>query len=175
MDKFETLQNTLRLLHKHIGFAHLIPAPDKLSALKTKFGMQTLGSPLSYQLAPVEFNLEVHISLLDEKLPYKNQHTPFEYFTDLPVKCRASPPKEIDYSVDEKCLSVLDTLKITMEDARLLETNTRKQASCKEWFSAWESRITASKVHRISICKRQFRSLADQFVINESKDKPDLV
>ena len=123
----------------------------------------------------MEFNFEVHISLLDEKLPSKSHHTPSEYFTDLPVKCIPSPPKESDYSVDEKCESVLDTLKIAMEDARQLETNTKKQASCKEWFSARESRITASQVHRISIRKRQFGSLADQFVTNEAKEKPDLV
>ena len=109
-----------------MGFAHIIPPPDKVSAVKTKFGMQALGSPLSYQLAPVEFNFEVHISLLDEKLSSKSHHTPFEYFTDLPVKCIPSTPKENDYNVDEKCESVLDTLKITMEDARQLETNTRK-------------------------------------------------
>ena len=101
MDKLEALQNTLRLSNKHIGFAHIIPPPDKVSAVKTKFGMQALGSLLSYQLAPVEFNFEVHISLLDEKLPSKSHHTPFEYFTDLPVKCIPSPPKESDYSVDE--------------------------------------------------------------------------
>ena len=123
----------------------------------------------------MEFNFEVHISLLDEKSPSKSHHTPFEYFTDLPVKCIPSPPKESDHSVDEKCESVLDTLKIAMEDARQLETNTRKQASCKKWVSAPESRITASQVHRISIRKRQFGSLADQFVTNEAKEKPDLV
>ena len=61
MNKLEALQNTLRLSNKHIGFAHIIPPPDKCSAMKTKFGMQALGSPLSYQLAPVEFNFEVHI------------------------------------------------------------------------------------------------------------------
>ena len=114
MDKLEALQNTLRLSNKHIGFAHVIPPPDKVSAVKTK----ALGSPLSYQLAPVEFNFEVHISLLDERLPSKSHHAPFEYFTDLPVKCIPSSPKESDYSVDEKCKSVLDTLKTTVEDAR---------------------------------------------------------
>ena len=124
----------------------------------------------------MEFNFEVHISLLDEKLPSKSHHTPFEYFTDLPVKCIPSPPKEGDYSVDEKCESVLDTLKITMEDARQLETNTRKQASCKEWFSVRESQITSSQVHGIPIRKRQFGTgLVDQFVTNEAKEKPDLV
>ena len=56
-----------------------------------------------------------------------------------------------------------------------LEMNTRKQASCKKWFSTRESRITASQVHTISICKRQFGSLADQFVTNEAKEKADLV
>ena len=40
MDKLEALQNTLRLSNKHIGFAHIIPPPDKVSAVKTKFGMQ---------------------------------------------------------------------------------------------------------------------------------------
>ena len=100
--------------------------------MKTKFGMQALGSPLSYQLTSVEFNFEVHESLLDEKLPPKSHHTPFEYFTNLPVNYVPSPPKESDYSVDENCLSVLDTLKITMEDARLLETNTKNTKEARK-------------------------------------------
>ena len=62
-----------------------------------------------------------------------------------------------------------------MEDARQLETNTTKQVSCKQWFSARESQITASQVHTISIRERQFGSLADQFVSNEAKEKPGSV
>ena len=103
MDKLGALQNTLRLSNKHIGFAHTIPPTDKASAVKATFGMQALGSPLPYQLTPVEFNSEVHISLLDEKLPSKSHHTSFEKFTNLPVKCIPSSPKESDYSVHEKC------------------------------------------------------------------------
>ena len=165
----------MRLSNKHIGFAHIIPPPDKVSAVKTKFGTQAPWIPTFIPVSTVGFNFEVNISLLDEKLPSKSHHTPFEYFTDLPVKCVRSSAKESDYSVDEKCLTVLDTLKITMEDARQLETNTRKQASCRKWFSARESQITASQVHRISVRKRQFGTLADQFVTNEAKEEPDLV
>ena len=115
LDNFGALQNTLRLSNKHIEFAHIILPPDKVSAVKIKFGMQAFGSSLSHQL-PVEINFEVYISLLDEKLPSKCHHTPFEYCTNLLVKCIPSPPKESDYSVDEKCSIVPDTLKTTMED-----------------------------------------------------------
>ena len=63
----------LRLSNKPIEFAHIIPPLDKVSAVESKFGMQALGSPLSYQLTPVELNFEVRC-LFDGKLPSKSHH-----------------------------------------------------------------------------------------------------
>ena len=81
------------------------------------------------------------IGILPNICEASNEYDLFNYslliFYRFVVKCIPSPIKE--KSVDEKCFGVLDTLKITMKDARLLETNTKKQVSCKEWFSARES------------------------------------
>ena len=53
----ETLQN----VNQCIGFARVIPPDDTVHKVETKFGMNPLGSVLSYQLSPVEFNFQVHI------------------------------------------------------------------------------------------------------------------
>ena len=53
----ETLQN----VNQCVGFSHVIPPDDTVHKVERKFSTNPLGSVLSYQLSPAEFNFQVYI------------------------------------------------------------------------------------------------------------------
>ena len=59
------LKSQLCKIDKNIGFAHVIPGTPVFDDNSlTKYGLQLLGSPLSYQLAPIDINFSI-LSNLD--------------------------------------------------------------------------------------------------------------
>ena len=63
MTKVNIMKNKLAGLNLLIGFAHTIPPSPSVQFTDTKFGKQAIGSPLSFQLAAVDFNFGVHHNL----------------------------------------------------------------------------------------------------------------
>ena len=52
------MKEKLSKIDKNIGYSHVIPTNMKFSDKFTKFGTQFIGSPLSYQLLPLEENFK---------------------------------------------------------------------------------------------------------------------
>ena len=50
-------------MNPQIGFAHVVPSLDDMDTVRTKYGPQFIGSPLSYQLRVVDFNFDILINL----------------------------------------------------------------------------------------------------------------
>ena len=57
------MRNKLLSPDKNIGFSHVIPNTMNFTNEVTKFGIQFIGSPLSYQLLPLEENLKIITNL----------------------------------------------------------------------------------------------------------------
>ena len=62
--KLASLKADLKTINPGIGFAHVIPPFDGLVFTDTRFGKQAVGSPLSYHLSPVDFNLRLFLIFL---------------------------------------------------------------------------------------------------------------
>ena len=62
--KLASLKVDLKTINTGTGFAHVIPPFDGLVFTDTRFGKQAIGTPLSYQLSPVDFNFEVVLIFL---------------------------------------------------------------------------------------------------------------
>ena len=81
----QNVQKQLLDINPMIGFAHVIPPDNTIQLVDTKFGFQAVGSRLSYQLSPVEFNFEVVVNLSSvESLLLLNSFSSVE-LTDLPL------------------------------------------------------------------------------------------
>ena len=57
------MKNKLLSLDKNIGFSQVIPNTMNFNNKVTKFGIQFIGSPLSYQLLPLEENFKIITNL----------------------------------------------------------------------------------------------------------------
>ena len=124
--------------------------------------MNPLGSVLSYQLSPVEFNFQVYIdtSAVGSN-SFGDKHDTIN-LPDLPIKLCACDSNLSKWILSDKGERKIKHLQVTLPEAIAIEKVTTEQRNCKEWFRAGEKRITASAVHRISVQKRQFENLASE-------------
>ena len=93
------LQNNFKKINPNIGYAHIIPNKILVDSKITKFGVQCLGSPLSYQLLPVKRNFIVLSHLCQnvecESIITSNLTLPSK-FLDIPDTWNYSP-KEMEF------------------------------------------------------------------------------
>ena len=75
------MKNKLLNLDKNIGFSKVIPNTMNFNNKVTKFGIQFIGSPLSYQLLPLEKNFKIITNL--NKVNYVAVVN--QTFSDLPL------------------------------------------------------------------------------------------
>ena len=167
----ETLQN----VNQCIGFAYVIPPYDTVHKVETKFGMNPLGSVLSYQLSPVEFNFQVYIDTSAIGSNSFGDKPGTINLPDLPVKLFSCDSDLSKWNLSDKEKREIKHLQVTLPEAIAIEKATTEQRNCKEWFRVRERRITASAVHRISVRKRQFENLASELAkqpvsINDMND-----
>ena len=154
------VQKQLLDINPVISFAHVIRPDNTIQLVDTKFGFQAVGSPLSYQLSPVEFNFEVVVNLSSvESLLLSNSFSSVE-LTDLPSSLLNWTETFDQYNLNESQKSVIESLRVSLPDAVMLEKETVKQRSCKKWFELRQKHITASNVYRIFTRKRQHSNLA---------------
>ena len=151
-----TLYNPIRRSLPPLTELHnsvLITYPDSLilpslnlttsDIVKTKFGDFPKGSVLSYQQKlHGDFVLNVYDGVEFPNLPLQNKII-----------------NNYVSSVDEEPV-VIDTLKLSISEIHLLETQTRLQGECELWHKLRSNRITASKVHRIKTRQKDFEGLA---------------
>ena len=76
------MKQKLRDIDKNIGYGHVIPTTFNVDSEVTKFSAQYTGSPLSYQLLPIERDFVV-ISNLTKTAPIP---TSIIDFCKLPLK-----------------------------------------------------------------------------------------
>ena len=167
----ETLQN----VNQCIGFAHVIPPDDTVHKVETTFVMNPLGSVISYQLSPVEFNFQVYINTSAVGSNSFGDKPGTINLPDLRVKLFACDSDLSKWILSDKGEREIKHLQVTLPEAIAIEKATTEQRNCKEWFRARERRITASVVHRISVRKRQFENLASELAkhpvsINDMND-----
>ena len=159
------LKSQLCKIDKNIGFAHVIP--DTLvfdDNSLTKYGLQLLGSPLSYQLTPIDINFSI-LSNLDN-LPTLYDNTMEQDFPEsLPVTTL-----DWDFNICEHGSvskhEFFQKLKVTHTESQSIEKRTRKQRESKEWKEYRKNRLTSTSAHKILIRKKIFDTIYNQL------DKP---
>ena len=163
MTKVTLMENKLAALNLLIGFAHAVPPSSSVQFTDTKSGEQTIGSPLSFQLAAMDFNFIVHrnLSAIPDCEPTEDfilglPSLPFEVMEleDLAVKCAR---------LREEQQKFLSKIKVTIA----IEKLTVQQRQWQEWIQHREFRIGSSVAHCIIARKRNFDTLAKQL------SKPD--
>ena len=144
--KLASLKADLKTINPGIGFAHVIPPFDGLVFTDTRFGKQTIGFPLSYQLSPVDFNFEVVFDIPYLVLSKWTSDT--DNFSDLPLSLANGyfdNSSLRDLSAEDK--QYLNALEVSLDEAQNIEKQTTKQRDCKEWFGFRKGRLTSTKAH----------------------------
>ena len=111
----EQLQNSLSSIDKNIGFAHCIQPVSTAGSVKTEFGNFLVGSPLSYQLQPVEFNFKV-LSNIREDCPQKPD-SPDLSKIGLPLAFIQESKVRLDWTLTNVEMSYLEAIKISNEQS----------------------------------------------------------
>ena len=141
------MKNRLLSLDKNIAFSRVIPNTMNFN------DEVTIGSPLSYQLLPLEENFKIITNLSKVNyVAFINQT-----FSDLPL---SSLDYEDRWDLSQEEKGFLDTLNISMQKSLEVEKLTRKQRENKLWFRYKEKRIIKSSVaHRIFIRQKKSETL----------------
>ena len=112
--------------------------------MPTKFGAKPLGSPISFQypLVPHRFNVSCTIKWPDE-IP---ETEPIFQFPRFPLSDGTPLLTEYLSEVTEKKqLEILNQLKVTVDQANIIEKSTRDQSKNPLWRKERLFRFTASK------------------------------
>ena len=144
--KLASLKADLKTINPGIGFSHVIPPFDGLVFTDTRFGKQESGSPLSYQLSPVDFNFEVVFDIPDLVLSKWTSDT--DNSSDLPLSLADGyfdNSSLRDLSAEDK--QYFNAFEVSLDDAQNIEKQTTKQRNCKEWFEFRKGRLTSTKAH----------------------------
>ena len=154
------MKSHLLNIDKNIGYAHVIsdnPVFDDNSL--SKYGLQMLGSPLSYQLPAVDINFFILSNL--GSLPDLHDISIEEFPDCLPVISL-----DWDFNIFENASSekkeLLQTLMITHIESQVIEKTTRKQRESIEWQQYRKNRLTSTSAHKVFIRKKNFNTLAKQ-------------
>lgn len=128
--------------------------------IETQFGPQELGSPLSFQLAPVEVCFEVltNLEVLTDPQPGS---IPAMQLLPLNLQVLGIP-----------CLQVperLNKIKLdSLEAAQKIEQATLGQNDCQQWHEERKFRLTSTAAHSILKRQRNFENLAKEFLRNKT-------
>ena len=139
----------------------MIPDTMNINNEVTKFEIQFIGSPLSYQLFLLEENFKIITNFS------KVNHVAFvnQTFSGLPL---SSLDYEDRWDLSQEEKRFLDMLNISMEKSIEDEKLTCKQRENKLWFQYREKRIT-SVAHKIIIRQKNFDVLVTS--LNTPNDK----
>ena len=144
------LKSQLLKIDRNIGFAHVIPhTPVFDDSSLTKYGLQLLGSPLSYQLPSIDINLSILSNLPDLYDNAMEQELP----ESLPVT-----KLDWDYDICEHVSiskhQFLQKLKVNHTESQSVENSTIKQRESKEWIEHRKNRLASTSAHKIFIRKK---------------------
>lgn len=166
-----TMQNELSTINKHIGYAHVIPNEFKIDTEYTEYGAQYIGSPLSYQLLPVERSFKILTNIP------QIVSTSLESYSDISL-CKLpfnSIPWVSKWTLDQNEIDFLSKLEISYNEATNIESKTISQRENKLWKDARKFRITSSMCHKIFIRQRNFETLVKQFLEKRDLSKVDSI
>ena len=126
------LKSQLLKTDTNIDIAHAIPdTPVFDSNSLTKYGLHLLGSPLRYQLPPIDIKFSI-LSYLNNLLDLYDNAMEQEFPESLPVTAL-----DWDYNICEhNSISkheFLQKLKVSHTESKFIEKSTRKQSESKEW------------------------------------------
>lgn len=119
-----------------------------------------MGSPLSYQLPPIDINFSILSSL--GNLPASNNISTELVFPD----CLPLSILNWNYDIFEKASTdkvlFLQKLKVTHTECQSIEKETRKQRDSKQWHEYRKNRLTSTSAHKTFIKKKNFDTLCTQ-------------
>ena len=144
------LKSQLLKVERNIGFAHVAPDPPFFGDNSlTKYGLQLLGSLLSYQLPPIDINFSI-LSNLDN-LPDLYGNAMKQKFPESLLVTKL----DWDYDTFEHALiskhEFLQKLKVNQTESQSIKKSTRKQSKSKEWKEHRKNRLTSISTHKIPI------------------------
>ena len=124
------LKSQLLKIDRNIGFAHVIPDTPVFDNSLTKYGLQLLGSSLSYQLPPIDINFSILSNLNNLPDLYDNAMEQ-ELPESLPVT-----KLDWDYDICEHASvskhQFLQKLKVNHTESQSVEKSRREQRESKE-------------------------------------------
>ena len=138
--------------------------PPKCDGKKenTRYGIFQIGSPLSFHLNQVGFNINIIINIPELSMCSFTTHE----LPKLPLRFISEEndvvPKNWILTEDERAF--LATIKATEQNSYVLEQETVKQSLCELWKNSRKNRITSSNAHRVFIRKRNFESLTESLL-----------
>lgn len=149
--------NYLSNEEKRPPFSYLLSDQECSSTVHTVFGNLPLGSTLSYQLTDLKpnktvFNFSTPDSSVLQPDQYLQEVVAFPKIP-MPDSCNQSftPPEGFSVTADP----ILQQIKINIEQAWFLQSNTTAQAQDKRWLQEREIRLTASNFGKVLYRKKE--------------------
>jgi len=129
--------------------------PNETIKAETKFGFMPEGSVLAVQTSLIPPNYEIYTNNIPP-VDFSNNLTKYNYpkfpFENTTNKIDPYINKLISNN-DQKQINFLDSLKIEIESVNTIESLTKEQADCPDWFKYRKNRFTASLCNKIKSIK----------------------
>ena len=166
--RFTELENKLRDEDLRIGYAHCMDA-SLVATKTTKHGEFVIGSPLSFQLATVDFHIKFVANVPSNHQALFSNHE----FTNLPLVFHSEEHEAHarDWILNEEEILFLKTLLISAEQSNKIEQKTIKQNKCEKWFKYRKNRITTSVAHKVYTRQRNFDSVVNTLITPKPRSK----
>ena len=139
---------------------------------ETKFGKVPVFSPLAYQCSKLGNNFKVYINI--DKKPSSNAATNVPY----PEFPHQNIPQYYHHDIstlETTQNAVLNKIKMTNEQAVVLERATQSQSQNALWYEERKRRVTASRVYDVFQWKRGMEKHAENFASSDSKKISDVL
>ena len=156
-DKFEKKNRTIAEFIKLYGQEHWFCSLHS-TCFNSRLCENFVGSPLSYQLQPVEFNFKV-LSNIRKDCPQKPD-SPDISKIDLPLAFIQESKVRPDWNLTNVEMFYLETIEISNEQSVKLEKETVGQSNNAKWVESRKMIITSSNTHKIFVRKCNHKVLA---------------
>lgn len=161
-EKLDNFQESSKEKHPNIGLACSIPPRDvsQHEQVHTSYGTFVFESTLSFHLNPVDSCTEILTNI--EPMPdlKTTEHQPLT----MTVYDKDHPYTPSDWIVTPQEEQFFNTIRLSLENARVLEKDTTTQSECDLWVSSRKNRITSSNEHKVLIRKGNFQTPSDSLL-----------
>ena len=163
----EEMRHSLMSENRLIAWAASVsPDNDETKYATTEYGPAPVGSLISHQLSPTEWNFKAYCNL--SAVP-RTSATSTSAYPPFPLDKHIIPLDRPATLTDPK--DILSTIAVDAQKSVEIEESTRSQANSPAWHTLHHDRITASTFGRILQRKRKFETLASEMLDSKEGKK----